>query len=173
MSEPTSSIPAWFPWVLLYLLGLALFFLELFLPSGGIIALAALLSVGYAIYNLFQLEHTAVASGTVLLTFLYLIWLVRWGLRRLSHIGSLGTSAATGDDVKQASTLLGKTGRSITPLRPSGMAKFGGRRLDVVAKSGYIDKDCWVEVILVDGNRVVVRQVPGDAPESVTPPGTN
>lgn len=160
MSDPESSVPSWFGYVLLYLVGLALFFLELFLPSGGLIALTALLFVGYAIYNLFVLEHTAVATGTVVFSLLYLVWLVRWGLRRLSHNASLDDTSATGDDVKLARDLVGQRGLALTSLRPAGVARINGRRLDVVAKSGYIDKGDPVEVVLVDGNRVVVRKAP-------------
>ncbi len=53
--------------------------------------------------------------------------------------------------------LLGKVGKTITPLRPSGTMQFGGERIDVVSEGGYVDASKYVEIIKVEGSRVVVR----------------
>ncbi|MCL4748405.1 MAG: hypothetical protein KJZ83_23780 [Burkholderiaceae bacterium] len=53
---------------------------------------------------------------------------------------------------------LGKTGRTTTPLHPSGIVEIEGHRLDVVSEGDLIEPGQQVEVIRVDGNRIVVRQ---------------
>lgn len=53
---------------------------------------------------------------------------------------------------------LGKRGTVLSPLRPSGIAQIEGERVDVVSEGGFIDAGDPVEVIRVDGNRVVVRK---------------
>ena len=53
---------------------------------------------------------------------------------------------------------LGRTGRASSPLRPAGIAEFDERRVDVVSDGGFIDAGTAVEVIRVDGNRIVVRR---------------
>jgi membrane-bound serine protease (ClpP class) len=54
--------------------------------------------------------------------------------------------------------LLGKTGRTSSALRPAGIAEIAGRRVDVVSEGELIDAGQSIEVIRVDGNRIVVRQ---------------
>jgi membrane-bound serine protease (ClpP class) len=54
--------------------------------------------------------------------------------------------------------LLGKQGRATSPLRPAGIAEIGGRRVDVVSEGELIESGELIEVIRVDGNRIVVRR---------------
>ena len=53
---------------------------------------------------------------------------------------------------------LGRTGTALSPLRPSGVAELDGARVDVVSDGRFIDAGAAVEVIRVDGNRIVVRE---------------
>jgi len=55
--------------------------------------------------------------------------------------------------------LLNQTGRSVTPLRPGGIAQFGLERVDVVSEGEPVEIDQPVLVIGVEGHRVVVRPV--------------
>ena len=55
--------------------------------------------------------------------------------------------------------LVGKDGMTVTRCRPSGMAEVDGRRVDVVAEGMMIDVNRPVEVIGVEGNRVIVRRI--------------
>ena len=53
--------------------------------------------------------------------------------------------------------LIGKTGTTVTLLRPSGNVDFDGVKLDVVSQGEYISAGVEVEVVEVEGNRIVVR----------------
>jgi membrane-bound serine protease (ClpP class) len=53
---------------------------------------------------------------------------------------------------------LGKTGKTVTILRPSGRALFGEEALDVITEGEFIDKGEQVKVVKVDGNRIVVAK---------------
>ncbi|QDT35861.1 hypothetical protein Pan189_02140 [Stratiformator vulcanicus] len=55
-------------------------------------------------------------------------------------------------------SLIGRTGKAATTLRPSGKALIEGDYVDVVSDGGYIDADAEVEVVGVEGNRVIVRE---------------
>jgi membrane-bound serine protease (ClpP class) len=55
---------------------------------------------------------------------------------------------------------LGRTGHAVSPLRPAGIAHFDGERVDVVSDGDLIEPGATIEVIRVDGNRIVVRHVP-------------
>jgi membrane-bound serine protease (ClpP class) len=56
---------------------------------------------------------------------------------------------------------LGKGGTTVSPLRPAGIADLDGERVDVVSQGEWIDAGSPIEVIRVEGNRIVVRQVRG------------
>ncbi len=55
--------------------------------------------------------------------------------------------------------LAGARGRALTKLRPAGKARIANRPVDVVSLGEFIDRGEEIEVIAVDGNRVVVRRV--------------
>ncbi len=46
-----------------------------------------------------------------------------------------------------------------TPLRPAGKARFGDDYLDVISEGDYIMPGSRVQVIEIEGNRIVVKQV--------------
>ena len=52
---------------------------------------------------------------------------------------------------------LGKRGTAATDLHPSGLAHLNGDRVDVVSDGDFINAGQAVEVVRVDGNRIVVR----------------
>ena len=54
---------------------------------------------------------------------------------------------------------LGKLGTALSPLRPAGIGLFEGERLDVVSDGDFIDKDVSIEIIRIDGYRLIVRPV--------------
>ena len=66
-----------------------------------------------------------------------------------------------GIDLSANSKLLGLAGVTLTPLHPSGIAMIGGQRIDVVSTGDYIDSEEKVEVVQVDGPRIVVEIVEG------------
>jgi membrane-bound serine protease (ClpP class) len=59
----------------------------------------------------------------------------------------------------ELAALLGAIGVAATPLRPAGKTQFGDAFVDVVADGGYIPPGTRVQVIEVEGNRVVVKEV--------------
>ena len=56
----------------------------------------------------------------------------------------------------------GKTGRAVSPLRPSGVAVFDGRRIDVITEGLMVEPGQWVKCVEVRANKVLVR--PADPP---------
>jgi membrane-bound serine protease (ClpP class) len=55
--------------------------------------------------------------------------------------------------------LIGETGRTTTVLRPTGKARFGNLLIDVTADGFFIEPDSLVEVVDVQGARVIVKQL--------------
>ncbi|EEX68666.1 nodulation efficiency protein D [Mitsuokella multacida DSM 20544] len=55
--------------------------------------------------------------------------------------------------------LVGERGKVLTELRPSGSALLAGHPVDVVSEGAFIPKGELVQVVAVQGSRVVVRRV--------------
>ncbi len=64
-----------------------------------------------------------------------------------------------GDGYESLTFLVGETGRTTTPLRPTGKARFGSLLLDVTAIDRFVDPDSLIEVVDVQGSRVVVKKI--------------
>ncbi len=58
---------------------------------------------------------------------------------------------------QELAALAGQSGQALTPLRPAGVALIDGQRVDVVTDGEFIESDTEVEVVAVEGSRVVVR----------------
>jgi membrane-bound ClpP family serine protease len=59
----------------------------------------------------------------------------------------------------QASALLGAIGVAATTLRPAGKAQFGEQFLDVTAEGDFVNHGSRVQVIEIEGNRIVVKEI--------------
>jgi membrane-bound ClpP family serine protease len=59
----------------------------------------------------------------------------------------------------EAAALLGAVGTAVTVLRPAGSVRFGENYVDVVTDGGYVPAGSRVQVVEVEGNRIVVKEV--------------
>lgn len=123
------------------------------------------------------LEQFAVVVMGLALALISLVVLVvvvlRWGSRRGSGKGlvletSSPTTPATAAPAVSSSELVGKRGVTVTPLRPAGTALFGDQRIDVVTEATFIPQGASVEVVAVEGKRVIVRLVPSEESPSAS-----
>jgi membrane-bound serine protease (ClpP class) len=55
--------------------------------------------------------------------------------------------------------LRGRYGKTLSALRPAGVADFDGRRVDVLSDGTMVDAGQWVKVMDVRAGRVMVRRV--------------
>jgi len=55
------------------------------------------------------------------------------------------------------SSLIGLAGVTTSSLRPSGSARFDGRKLDVVTQGDYLEPGCAVRIVETHGNRIIVE----------------
>lgn len=55
--------------------------------------------------------------------------------------------------------LLGKKGVALTDLRPSGTGDFDDIRFDVISEGKFINKGAKLEIIKVNGSRLVVKEI--------------
>jgi len=86
---------------------------------------------------------------------------------RLVLASDLGTGPAHGSAPLSDQGWLGKRGHAASALRPAGIAEIEGERVDVVSDGALVEPGTPIQVIHVDGNRIVVRQL--SKPETLTP----
>lgn len=154
--------PAWY-FALCALLAFVLFVTEVFVPGGvigGAGLLALLAACGFAVHAFGLAYGTLVSLLLILFTLIgFMFWLMKMPDTRIGKRFSLQTSLHSRDPEAAPDPLLGKQGVADTDLRPGGFARFDGKKTDVVAQQGYIEKGTRVEVIEVHGSRVVVQKV--------------
>lgn len=141
---------------LLYAVGLALMIAELVTP-GVVMGLIGLACFGVAVYQTFQWGALAGLVGLGA-SFGVIAGIVLFAVRKLTLRSTLRASAGYRSADPSLEELAGKSGRTETPLRPSGYCRFEGRRVGVVTRGEMLDADVEVRVIEVEGNRVVVRR---------------
>ena len=147
--------------VLLITAGLVLLFLELFIPSGGILGIVGTGGAVLGIYGFFHQEKPWIGIFFILVVVLFVIFSIRYWLGKVTHTDIMTPETSTGVD-ESRSTLLGQIGTTQTELRPAGAAMLGGKRVDVVSGGRFVAKGVRVKVMDISGNRVVVREVSDD-----------
>ena len=144
----------------LLLLAAGLFFLEVLLPSFGVITVLGMVSAAGAVVIAFGVGSTigfAFLGGTIVLVPIVVVLAMKV-LRRTPLV--LAPEAAAERAAEGAPGLsVGTRGVALTSLRPSGMAAFDGKKTSVVTAGDLVDKDTTVEVVRVEGTRTVVRPV--------------
>ncbi len=124
--------------------------LVLSLVGTGDTATIILLATGRVVFALL----VALLGSLILLRFLPRLPFGRRLILERGLAAAKGYASAPESDAR----LLGKRGKATSTLRPAGIAEIDGRRVDVVSEGELIDAGALIEVIRVDGNRIVVRQ---------------
>jgi membrane-bound serine protease (ClpP class) len=149
--------------VVLQLAGVIIIIAEIFLPSGGLLSLVAAGLFGYSLFIVFHDISTMAGTYFVLADLFIIPVLVAVGLKILARSPATLQETLSSDSgvVSQSpalESLLGREGKSVTVLHPSGTAIIGGERIDVVSRGEYIEKDTNLIVAEVTGNQVIVRE---------------
>jgi membrane-bound serine protease (ClpP class) len=152
--------------------GLLFLFLEVFVPSGGILGLLSMGCTAFGIYGLFAQGRTFLGAVAIAGSAAVTAAGIRFGLRRLSFSGSLPPESCTSVD-QRIESLLGKEGITHTPLRPAGTAIIDGKKVDVVTQGQFIAPNVKVRVVDTTGNWVVVREVSPEKKETPSDSNTN
>lgn len=149
----------------LLVIGIILVVLEFFVPGGilGIIGASAIVvSLFLAGYDL---SHMAISILVALILGIVTFIILYRSVDREKGLFKkiiLQDRTTTDEGYISATTrfdLIGQIGRSVTPLRPAGTIIVNNERIDAVSEGNYINNDVEVEIIHVEGMRVVVQEV--------------
>jgi membrane-bound ClpP family serine protease len=166
--------------VLLFLAGVVCLLMEIFIfpgvavfgLSGGLLIVVALILATQTFvlphneYQLAQLRTTlTVIVGAALAAIVAAILMNRY-LPHAPMFNRMLLAPPSGQEASEISAreataqfdhLVGQQGTTVTPLLPSGKARFGDQLVDVLADGEFIERGKTVVVTQARGNRVVVR----------------
>ena len=167
--------------VLLFILGLILIALEIFIVPGlGVTGISGivLIVLSLGLVTLVKKPETTqewMDFGATLTTLGFGLvgsvgtaLLVAWYLPHIPYANRLMLAPPTealdsleeqGVPVGTPAALLGAIGVAATALRPAGKAQFADDYLDVVAEGSYVPAGARVQIIEIEGNRIVVKEV--------------
>ncbi|MBM3981734.1 MAG: hypothetical protein FJ304_15955 [Planctomycetes bacterium] len=158
-------------------LGAFLLLAEIFVPTGGILVVAALLFFAIGVGTI--LYYGSTAEGVVAIIGLAVglpasgyIAVVAW--RRMSLdtvLEDAPTAAAPPVANPDTDGLKGRAGKTVSPLRPSGTVEFDNKRVDAMTEGTMLDAGVWVRCVEVRRGQVIVREMedPGGAPPAPPP----
>ncbi len=145
----------------LLIAGVMLIGAEVFVPGGVLGVLGGILLFVAALlgFVVFPPEWAAFAllAMILLLGLAIVLWI------RFFPSTPVGRNMTISSDLKSAhaanetlASLVGLQGSTLSALRPSGFAEINGRRIDVISQSDMIPEGETIEVMRVEGNRVLV-----------------
>ncbi len=150
---------------LLMALGLVLMIIEVFfVPGVGLPAAAGFVCIIASIILSFDDLRTgvSVASLVIIGTLALLIILFNYIVKNKNIFSKFVTKPlndGTSDvihDVIDFDMFAGKAGKSVTDLKPTGKAEIEGKVVDVITRGSFLPKDSPLEVVSVEGNKIVV-----------------
>ncbi len=159
--------------IALVLVGLGLIAVEVYLVPGfnvvGIFGFIVILfAIGYTftesglLGGIYVIVGTAVAGGGLF------YWMWTSGAWDRFVLGTTITGEGPGEDRdnEHRAKYLGKTGVAVTPLRPTGVARIDGERIEVVTEGDFIAAGSNVRVVAMDRRRFFVRLANLEEPAS-------
>lgn len=160
--------------ILILAIGLALIFLEMFIPSAGALSFLAAIAVIASIVLAYV--QCGLATGTIftvvgivlvpaaIFAALKVYPNTPFGRRILAVPPKPEEVAPHYDRTAAGQPLKGQIGKAKTPLLPGGSVKIDATTYDAVSEGEPIDRGDVVLVVRVDGNHLVVRKVDGPLP---------
>ena len=149
--------------IILFVVGVGLIIVEMFEPGFGFFGVSGILSLIACIF----VTADTVANGLMLTAIFFVILLIMLGIflilvskGRLPGKLILKESETVEQGfsgTEDMAYLMGKTGVVVTICRPVGNVDFDGVKLEVVTQGEFIEKGETVEVVEIEGNRVVVK----------------
>lgn len=158
-----SGVGSWLE-VLLFIVGMGLLILEVFVPGFGLFGIAGILSILASFYfvlggNASALNWLAISIVAALTLFALLIKYLpsnpAWNLFVLKDKQENSEGYSVTPDLTQYA---GKSGLAVTTLRPAGIALIDGIRIDVVTFGDYIDAGTNIVVDKVEGSKIFVKK---------------
>lgn len=161
-------IAANLPILICFLIGIGLMVLEAFMPGFGLPGISGIILEVVAVVLTWMNHGPVAALGMTLIILSILAIAISMSLRSAAN-GKLSRSKLVLNDTESneagyrstedLDVFLGREGVTTTVLRPTGMAEFDGVRLNVVSEGEFIQSGTRVQIVRVEGSRILVRTI--------------
>lgn len=153
--------------IFMFVLGVLLIVVEMFIPGFGLPGVSGLILLFLGIGTSMQsLEHAITAIFISMLTgILAVIILFKYGFKsslfdRITLFTSSPNKMVVKDNrIDQSTIEIGQIATAMTVLRPSGFIELNGEKLDAIAESEWIRKGASVEIIQIEGRKIIVKEI--------------
>lgn len=147
----------------LFAAGAVLLFMELFIPGFGICGISGIVCILASFY--FALGGSkdtipVLAAGVVglfVIGSLLMKFLPQNPVWKKLALSSKTTELSKAES-KEQSSYVGKKGKALSLLRPSGVALIEGKRVDVLTEGEFIPEDSALVVVKVEGRKIFVEE---------------
>ncbi len=164
-------------WAFIFIgLALILLFVELFVPSGGLIAILGGLCVIASLiaFFVYDTDTGLIATGLYIIFGPIIAWITFkiWASSALAERMILGgvvnedsetvrqeTEARQRAQAAELEALIGQEGITLTTLRPVGAVRINGERIDAMAETGIIESNMAIVVVSAYDNQIKVRLI--------------
>ena len=150
----------------IFFLGIVLLAIEIFvIPGFGITGILGVLGIVAGIFMSFGINNIAQATFVVFVSLIadivLIIILARFILKSkgFKNIVALETDTAGYHSSVSYDNLLGCEGITDTFFRPSGNIIINDKKYDAITEGEFINKGVKIKVILVEGNKIVVKEI--------------
>jgi membrane-bound ClpP family serine protease len=163
--------------IILLVVGLIILAVEMFVPSGGLLAVLA----GASLLGSLGLAFSqGLGTGVIFLTVLVVCvptivgagmhyWPnTRLGRKMILQPPDLDDVDPMTDRDRVLRSLVGQVGRTLTPHLPSGITELDGRRVDTIAIGTGLEAGTLVQIVDVQGHRVLVRKFEAEASDDLS-----
>ena len=150
--------------IILQLAGVVVIIAEIIIPSGGILAIVALAVFGYSLFIVFNgisvtIGFFFVAADLILIPVLVIVGLKLLARSPVTLRKTLSRKEGVSSQSSELENYIGTRGNAVTDLRPAGIAVIDGKRVDVVTRGEYLEKNATILVTAVTGNQIIVRKI--------------
>lgn len=149
-----------------FLLGLVLLAIEIFvIPGFGITGILGIVGIAAGIFMSFGISNISQATFVVFISLIADIILIIILARFIFKSGifqnkiALDTDTAGYHSSVSYDDLLGLEGITDTFFRPSGNIIINDKKYDAITEGEFINKGAKIKVILVEGNKIVIKEI--------------
>lgn len=146
--------------IILILVGVILFFLEIFfVPGTTIVGILGIVFSGFGIYLAFK-DHGSLAGNiTLSVTLIAIVITIIIGAKskvweKLSNKDAIKSRVNV---IEESDIKIGDKGIALSSIRPTGKARFNDKTFEVKSLGEYIDSGNQIEVINIKGNKITVK----------------
>jgi len=154
--------------IILFAIGIICMVVEMLEPGMGVFGIVGVIVMVIDIFILAEnfVQGLVLFAGLAIIVVIFIVLIVvlsSYGILPKSLVLKESTNNESGYTAASEIKLkVGDKGVALTDLRPAGKAEFGYVSADVVSHGEFVVRGAPIEVITVNGNKIVVKETDGD-----------